>query len=103
MKSGQALKELHKAQYTPVTFIESMKSLSNDVTPKPVDLLSLRELLGVLNTCTDYSESSAAVRLLVSVSDNIDLVSDTMRQLNGKGQMELDIFMREVSKLDNSE
>lgn len=75
-----------------------MKSLSNHAILKPVDFLSLRESSGVLKTFTDLSESSATVSLLTKVLDNIDLVSDMTRQLNGKGQTELEIFMREVNK-----
>jgi hypothetical protein len=98
IKSGRALAELRQIQHTPVTFIESMKALSNNLIHKPIDFLALRELSGVLKTCTELSESSATVSLLAKVSENVDLVSDMMRQLNGKGHTELEIFMREVSK-----
>lgn len=98
IKSGQALAERRQLQHTPVTFIESMKSLSNNLILKPIDFLALRELLGVLKTCTELTESSATVSLLAKVLENVDLVSDMMRQLNGKGHTELEIFMREVSK-----
>jgi hypothetical protein len=75
-----------------------MKSLSNNLILKPTDFLPLRELSSVLKMCTELSESSATVSLLAKVSENVDLVSNMMRQLNGKGHTELEIFMREVSK-----
>lgn len=76
-----------------------MEELSDRLSLKPVDLLKLRELSGILEVHSSVQNSTETAKRLWNLADAVETAFNMMRRLHGKGHTETSVLKREVSEV----
>lgn len=80
----------------PVNLLDSMYDLGHIVSRQPVDLLKMRTSSAALRS--NVENSAGVATHLRSLADSVEAVFDQMRELHGKGRVEIGVLFDEVNE-----
>lgn len=75
-----------------------MYDLGHIVSRQPVDLLKMRTSSAALRLHSNVKNSTGVTTHLRSLADSVEAVLDKMRELHGKGRVEIGVLFDEVSE-----